>query len=335
MLVVRELSGTESMGLHIYLPVKMLLLLTADSLDSVQSTATLFELRDVWHHMPSCCEDRRASLKSLAVCELVCWPPLSLRFVLITTCSEKQIEQINDRLSGIEDALKHLRLDKSNLTPNTVVDLSPASGATGDTTQPHIATPAAFEGASSFTSQAIRASQAAEISLEKIRGSADVADALSLLRNLVKTPGPANIRQEFRLGFAGTPRQLPEIPLLPAQFVLSLLQEFKARHCSMFLACAFRDQRELERVCQRVYFPTEPVPLAVLTLMNGMLFYIMKEMMIDQSYGACGEYASEMKEFCNQVERNFHLGIETFDLLASPSLDSAKALMIAVSLTCG
>jgi len=252
-----------------------------------------------------------------------------LRSVLTIANSEKQIEQINDRLSGIEDALNHLRLDKP---ANAVVESSPATNATSDTNQSNIATPAAFEGASSFTSQAIRASQAAAISLESIRGSADLADALSSLRNLVKVPGSTGIRQEVRLGFAGAPRQLPEIPLLPAQLVLSLLQEFRTRHCSMFLACAFRGQRELERVCQRVYFPTQPVSLAALTLMHGLLFYVMKEMMFDQSYGACHNYASAMGDYCAQAERNFHLGIETFDLLTSPSLESAKALSIAVSM---
>lgn len=156
-----------------------------------------------------------------------------------------------------------------------------------------------------------------------------MVDALSSLQNLIKTPGSGAIKQDMRLGDTAAPRQLPDIQLLPAQFVLSLLQEFKNRVSALFLAYAFRDHRQLERLCQQVYFPTEPVSLASLTLMNGMLLYMIKELLFEGNYGICRDH--DLKALHDQAERNFHLGVETYEIFAYPSLDSAKVLMLAAS----
>lgn len=235
-------------------------------------------------------------------------------------------------MTGIEDALKRFRFDKPS-TPQTLPESISSAASTSDSARVHISTPSAFEGASSFTSQALRASQAAEISLEKIQGSAEVVDALSSLRKLVKPQGGTvgASSHSLRLGnaTAALPRQLPDIQVLPAQFVLALLQEFKGRVSALMLAYAFRDHRQLEKLCQQVYFPTEPVSMASLTLMNGMLFYMIKELLWEGEYGLCKDF--DLKAFHDQAERNFHLGVETYEIFTQPSLDSTKVLMLAVS----
>lgn len=282
--------------------------------------------------MSTSCESYRTSCSSPALSKLVSLP-VNPAGLFLTEHSEKQIEQINDRLSGIEDTLKNLRLDRAIPSPKVLLESTPASNTTSDPNQSHIESPATFEGASSFASQAITASQAAERSLGNDQELADIADALTSLRNLISSPNTTKVKRETRVGFPGTPRQIPELPLLPANFVLTLLQEFRNKYCVAFLMFGIKDHREIERICQRVYFPTEPVPLAVLTLMNGMLLYMIQELIFEQKYGACEEFVPQLKDFCNLTERNFRLGIETFDLLAFPSLESAKALLIAVSLT--
>ncbi|KAK5088597.1 hypothetical protein LTR05_002817 [Lithohypha guttulata] len=244
--------------------------------------------------------------------------------VLLSANYEKQIEQINDRLTGIEDAIKTLRL--TPVSPNNLPESGLSSGS--DVSRSQITTPTAFEGASSFTSQAIQASQAAGRSLERLSGSAEVVDALSSLRNLVKPAGFGIIKHDLRLGTSVLPRVLPEIQLLPAQFVLTLLQEFRTRISALFLAYAFRDHKQLERLCQQIYFPTEPVTLASLTLMNGMIFYMIKELLFEGSYGACKDY--DLKSYHDQAERNFHLGVETYEVFTHPSLESTKVLMLAM-----
>jgi len=203
-----------------------------------------------------------------------------------------------------------------------------AGTSTPDTARSQLASPAAFEGASSFTSQAIQASQAARVSLGRIQGSAEIVDALSSLRNLGKTPGTAGIRQEMRLGTSTASASVPDIQLLPAKFVLSLLAEFRKRLSALFLAYAFRDPRQLERLCQSVYFPTEPVSIASVTLVNGMIHYLIKELMFDGDYGLCKGY--DLKILSDQAEQNFHLGVETYEILAHPSHESVKVLMLAV-----
>lgn len=175
----------------------------------------------------------------------------------------------------------------------------------------------------------MRASQAAEISLERIQGSAEVVDALTSLRKLVKPSGNASASHSLRLGGTLLPRQLPDIQILPAQFVLLLLQEFKGRVSALMLAYAFRDHRQLERICQQVYFPTEPVSMATLTLMNGMIFYMIKELLWENDSRLCKDF--DLKAYHDQAERNFHLGVETYEIFTQPSMESAKVLMLAVS----
>ena len=91
-----------------------------------------------------------------------------LEMPLTHMSSERQIEQINDRLSGIEDTLKGFKIRQS-ASPASVPARTPSTSSAPSHSQ--IATPSAFEGASSFTSQAIQASRAAGRSFEKIWGS--------------------------------------------------------------------------------------------------------------------------------------------------------------------
>ncbi|KAK5941231.1 hypothetical protein PMZ80_006508 [Knufia obscura] len=242
---------------------------------------------------------------------------------------EKQIEQINDRLSGIEDALRNFKVNNTNVSPVTLPETAASTTTSAsDVARSQIATPTAFEGASSFTSQAIVASQAAGISLASIQGSEEVVDALKSLNNLGRTPGGAGIQQDMRLGSSTTPRSLPEVQLLPAQFVLSLLAQFRNRLSAIFLAYAFRDYKQLERLCQSIYFPTEPVSIASLTLVNGVLYYMIKELIFGGDYGLCKGY--DLKAFSEQAERNFHSGVETYEIFAHPSHESVRVLMLAM-----
>ena len=157
-----------------------------------------------------------------------------------------------------------------------------------------------------------------------------MVDALSSLRNLGRIPGAAGIRQDMWLGTATAPRSPLKTQLLPAQFVLSILAEFRNRLSATFLVYAFRDHKQLERLCQTVYFPTEPASIASLTLVNGMLYYMIKELMFEGDYGMCKNY--DLKSFCDQAEQNFHLGVETYEIFAHPSHESVKVLMLAVSI---
>lgn len=39
----------------------------------------------------------------------------------------------------------------------------------------------------------------------------------------------------------------------------------------------------------------------------------------------------DLKAYHDQAERNFHLGVETYEIFTQPSNESAKVLMLAVS----
>ena len=244
---------------------------------------------------------------------------------------EKQIEQINDRLAGIEDTLYAFRLNASKHTPSSVSGKESVLPNSATDSIHTVASRTAFEGASSFTNQAVQASQAAGLSLESLSGSLDAADALASLAGGSRATGVnVGIRQNMRLGTSASmaSKALPDIPLLPAQFVLDLLQLFREKQACLYLVFCVRDHRQLEKMCQRIYFPTETVSVASVTAMHGLLLYMIKDLLQAETPVFCT--IEELQQHHDQAELNFHTGMETYELLAFPSLDSAKALMVAM-----
>lgn len=89
-----------------------------------------------------------------------------------------------------------------------------------------------------------------------------------------------------------------------------------------------RETTYLEQLCQRAYFPTEQLSLGEQTLMFGILFLFTKEFITMQN-PIVKEY--DCQAYANLAEKNFYAGIETYDMLATPSYVNAMALMLAVS----
>lgn len=69
--------------------------------------------------------------------------------------------------------------------------------------------------------------------------------------------------------------------------------------------------------------------MATLTLMNGLIYYLIKELMWECHSTLYKDY--DLKIYHDQAERNFHLGVETYEIFTQPSMESAKVLMLAVS----
>lgn len=256
--------------------------------------------------------------------------------VLLSANYEKQIELINERLVGIERSLKALALDKPHSSPS--IDHDPPTTSTSasvpsEQSGPTAGTPLAFEGASSFTDQALRASQAAELSAGSVLHSAEVSDALVSLRQVLGTIGfPAvSYEMHFEPGSSLT-KTIPEMELLPASFVISCLKNFRNRASALLLAFALRDHTSIDRICQKVYFPTEPVTLGTLTVMHGLLYYLLKEITADDLFPELAK-SYDVTAYLNLCEKNFHIGIESYEVLVNPTLDNAKALTLAVSNT--
>lgn len=136
---------------------------------------------------------------------------------------------------------------------------------------------------------------------------------------------------ELRLGENPPSRQLPNVQLLPSPFVLAVIREFKTKISAIFLAYALRDHHLFEKLCQKVYFPTEAVSLGTVTTMHGLLLYLLRELMHDSTSSLPKE--PEFEENYKLCESNFVQGLETFEVATTPSSDNVKALLLGVSST--
>jgi hypothetical protein len=84
----------------------------------------------------------------------------------------------------------------------------------------------------------------------------------------------------------------------------------------------------LENLCKKVYFPTRPCSTGEITLLNGLLFYLLdaysQENSPDLSSSECAAYA----KLC---EKNFCDGILEYECLVTPTLENIQCLMMGGS----
>ncbi|KAF3129888.1 hypothetical protein TWF594_010651 [Orbilia oligospora] len=276
-----------------------------------------------------------------------CFPraPKMVAKIILTPCSQKSIDEINSRLISIEHMVKNISLnepdpthmvdyrkpitgDKSAETPSfrsTGYSASSSDGmASGSVSTP---APPAFEGDSSFATQTV---MAGELIAKQGQKSNEILDALSSLKELMNTSsvgGFSNGFDDLYFDQDERPKSLPEMELLPAQFVISVLRKLKEYPSVHYLAYAMRDQMALEKICQAVYFPTEPVSLGQLTTMHGLLLFLLEEYIALNDPILSGWDSSKFLRLC---EKNLHIGCQSYEILAVPHVDNVKALTLGV-----
>jgi hypothetical protein len=92
----------------------------------------------------------------------------------------------------------------------------------------------------------------------------------------------------------------------------------------------FKEWGQLESLCQKAYFPTEPLPAASITLLNGILMYMIEE--IEGNTTDPDEIAKH-KSYGKLCENNFYTGLQQYDTLVTPTLHNVQVLLLGVSLT--
>ncbi|KAE8422280.1 hypothetical protein BDV36DRAFT_230970 [Aspergillus pseudocaelatus] len=184
-----------------------------------------------------------------------------------------------------------------------------------------------FEGDSSFASSARLAENVAETTSKEnawLPGK-HMIHALKNLKNTLE-----HHRSELSAGNThfpvfrnDSPKHSLELP--PVEFAAALVRRFKARPTDIFLSCAWRDPNLLETLCQKVYFPSEQVSLGSLTLLYGLLWeqgqHLFPKNDVEFS-------SSEIRSWLGLCERNFCLGVESYEVLTSQSLENAQALTV-------
>ncbi|RBR12146.1 uncharacterized protein FIESC28_08780 [Fusarium coffeatum] len=134
-------------------------------------------------------------------------------------------------------------------------------------------------------------------------------------------------REDNKKLMSGQTRSIPEIVPLPASIVLTVLRTIKANPTRFLPGQAITDFKLIEHFCQKVYFPTEPVTLGHITSVNGIMRLLLREFIITE-HPLSKEH--DLKALKAQAERNFDLGLETFETLTVPSFENVVVLTTAV-----
>ncbi|PGH00571.1 hypothetical protein AJ79_08174 [Helicocarpus griseus UAMH5409] len=237
---------------------------------------------------------------------------------------ERSLEQVLDRLSAVENSIQELSnrpVTTSSMTPSEHHSPSVSTQSTLEITT------AAFEGQSSFGSATLLAKKAADISVARVPGSKldeNVYRALlSLKSNLDKhhPSPPSNDTTEV-------PRSVTsDLNLPPVVFVVSLIKRIKVKPPFFLVNNSWRDHLQIEKLCQKVYFPSDPIAAGSVTLMHGLLYFIIRDYLHS---GDTSLAHSDCTLYADMCERSFVSSLKTYDMFVSPTLQKVQALLIGV-----
>ncbi|KAH0846866.1 hypothetical protein FOPE_11223 [Fonsecaea pedrosoi] len=189
-------------------------------------------------------------------------------------------------------------------------------------------TPTLYEGGSSFVNQSTEASDIATRTADSddLGEGSGLGPSLNSLKSLLNPCVNSPSAGDFHFFHGLAPPARPSVPLIPADLVLAVLRRIKT-HKLPHLQATLCDSSLVERLCQKVYFPVEPVSLGHVTSMHGLLFYVLQDCIVMRD--PLGEIY-DLPGSSTQCARNFSAGIETYELLAIPSFESILALTIAI-----
>ncbi|CAG8929165.1 unnamed protein product [Penicillium salamii] len=118
-------------------------------------------------------------------------------------------------------------------------------------------------------------------------------------------------------------RLMPNIKLLPAALVIGMLQRFKTRYPIFLSSYAVNDLKLVESLCQSIYFPIKSISIGQIASMHGIFYYLLKE------YEAMKDSLCQQFDFPAQIaqcEKNFIMGLETYEIMSVPSFDNILGL---------
>ncbi|KAL2359088.1 hypothetical protein RJZ56_008078 [Blastomyces dermatitidis] len=241
----------------------------------------------------------------------------------INQASERNWELIEDRLSAVEKSIQEL---SHRSAPGSVNSLDHHSPSISTQSSLEITT-AAFEGQSSFGSATLLAKKAADISVARVPGSKldeNVYRALlSLKSNLDKHhPSPRSSESTETASTAASNLNLP-----PVAFVISLIRRVKEQPPFFLVNNSWRDYLQIEKLCQKVYFPSEPITAGSITLMHGLLYFIIRDYMHG---GDSSLSQSDCTLYADICEKSFVQGLKSYEMFVGPTLEKVQALLIGV-----
>ncbi|OAX81844.1 hypothetical protein ACJ72_03809 [Emergomyces africanus] len=248
---------------------------------------------------------------------------LTERLRVPPSTNERTLERIQDRLSAVEKSIQELT---NRSAPGSVASSNHHSPSISTQSSLELTT-AAFEGQSSFGSATLLAKKAADLSVARVPGSKldeNVYRALLSLKSSLDKHHPSP-RSSETIEIPST--NVSNLNLPPVAFVVSLVKRIKAQPPFFLVNNSWRDYLQVERLCQKIYFPSEPITAGSITLMHGLLYFIIRDYIhirdTSLSHSDCTLYA-------DMCEKRFLLGLKSYDMFVSPTLEKVQALLIGV-----
>ncbi|KAF5004106.1 hypothetical protein FDECE_9379 [Fusarium decemcellulare] len=248
----------------------------------------------------------------------------------LQSANEDQSADVLERLAALEEAVNALRPrpnraseDQAQPTPHYVYDTPQPEKAVDEE---HANLP---EGESSFGTQALNASQIAELTSSEASQSPSVLLELTKLRDIAHHQSTA--RSVWNQYVTGMPRKglKSDIELPPSSFViqtLRVLRELKGTQAMLFTFHGISDFAQVEEFCKRIYFPVEPASTADIILLNGMLSIILRQL----SQSSYADLPQDTRHYQTICERNFQSSAESYEVMTIPSTQNAMILGLAM-----
>ncbi|KAL4925689.1 transcription factor domain-containing protein [Aspergillus undulatus] len=235
---------------------------------------------------------------------------------------EQKFQAIQEQLNTIQQTLQQISASNPSQSPSATP--APAPVPTLAPFSPARQTVPPFEGQSSFHHETLVARDAALSAVVAARGGElndQVSSALSSLKdslNRDSTPGPAGPSSEARA----------REPLLPVDLVVAVVKKVKAHPPFFLVSQSWKETRQLESLCQSIYFPIEPIPAGATTLLHGLLYFLIRDYIHEGEPDLAHFDLSSSKTFC---ERNFSIGLNSPQILTDPTLEKVQALLIGIT----
>ncbi|KAG9228039.1 hypothetical protein BJ875DRAFT_273731 [Amylocarpus encephaloides] len=268
--------------------------------------------------------------------------------IIISNRYETQIESIDGRLSGIEEALrqlteniKNVNLNAKNRTPTIPphkgtpkASPAPSLSATQRTkpsapiSSPSVDVNTAYEGDTSLLAHSLHAQGLFEkLATYSFTGqSLSLKNAVKVLQEMLKTQCESSISEGLR--FSSEPPEgefvMSEAEMPPLQEVIQILRLASVNNPIVFLmySISFDDFFDM---CKSYYFALEDCSLSHFTVINWGLYGVFYE------YSAKPEFedrSDELQRYAKLCRHNFESAVDSFPLSISPSLDTCQALLL-------
>ncbi|KXT08498.1 hypothetical protein AC579_8615 [Pseudocercospora musae] len=249
--------------------------------------------------------------------------------------STLDLSQLAENIEHIQNSLQHL-LALSNRQSVDSSNASNASSSKATSPRPSIETsatidtlPAVYEGVPSFAAQALGAGEVSQSLAQDHAQLVAAQEGLRHLRHVVSraTPPDSAAAPAKSATLHLTIDRARDIQLPPVDHVLTLLKTFKSHPSTVLLAYGLGHIDEVETLCRAAYFPTQPMSVGALTMMHGLLLFLIMEWMLHPDLNI--PRAVDPHALFEQCERNFDAGLQFHDIWTNPTLENVKALRIA------